>query len=281
LFYFQINNGDWAKGTAHLSAVEEGILFRLKRLYADTEKPLPSDLAAVYRLARARDRAEKQAVVAMLAEQFVLADGGYSNVELDAQIERYRAKNTKAKASANARWQHKTDDANAMRTHADNDANAMQTDMRTHSERNADAMLTVNRKPETENRKPKTHTTQPATTVDTTDAGFVCFWEKYPATKRKVGKDQCLKLWVANNLDAKQAQIMAALNEDIASEEWTKDEGLFVCKPLTWLSEERYERETPTQPPKPVCKVCGDPATYKRDGSEYCRTHFMDSRDED
>jgi uncharacterized protein YdaU (DUF1376 family) len=280
LFYFQINIGDWAKRTAHLTAFEEGILFRLVRLYADTEKPLPSEVAAVYRLARARGRAEKQAVDAMLAEQFVLADGGYSNVELDAQIERYRAKTSKAKASAKARWQPAGMDASAMPTHAEIDATAMQTDMRTHAESHADAMLTVNRKPETENRKPKTHTTQPATTVDTTDAGFVCFWDKYPRITRRVGRDQCWKLWKEKNLDSMLEKILVVLAEDSTSEQWTKDEGRYVPKPFTWLSEGHYQREAATPPPKPVCRACGNPHVVHSIGTSwYCKDHSRAAMD--
>ena len=266
MLYFQEHVGDEATRTAHLSMAEEGAYSRLKRRYAATEKPLPADKQALYRLARASTQADKRAVDTILGELFVLTDGGYSIVQLDAQIKHYRVKSSKAKSSAEARWHPAGMDAMAMQLHAEIDATAM---------------LTDNRKPETENRKPKTHTTQPATTVDATSTGFVCFWEKYPATKRKVGREQCLTQWIANNLDAKRAQIMAALDEDLASAEWGTDEGRYIPKPAKWLSEQRYERETPTQPLKPVCTVCGDPATYKRDGSEYCRTHFMDSRDED
>jgi len=134
--YYEHHLGDYAQATAHLSFVEDAAYSRLIRKYYATERPLPVDLAAVQRLVGARDKDEKSAVETVLREFFELLDDGWHNKRCDEEIARYRDKQTKARRSAEARWnrdtQHTDGIADAMRTHSE--GNAHQTpDTRHHT----------------------------------------------------------------------------------------------------------------------------------------------------
>lgn len=272
-----MNLGDWAKLTAHLTPIEEAFLFRLVRLCADSEKALSTDHATLYRLVRATSRADRAAVDAMLKEQFTLAEAGYTNADIDAQLTRYREKNSKARASAEARWRGKSHGVGSMHSHSRTDASAM----RTHSERNADAMLTVNRKPKTVNRKPKKETTSHVDAGAMELPGFVMFWDRYPATRRKIGREQCLDLWRTNDLEQLKDLVLNSLAEDVACDEWLAKDGLYIPKPLTWLSERRYERTSQPSKTPQSCVVCGAVAGYKWDGKDLCQEHFRSYKDDD
>lgn len=133
--YVELHLGDWAGAVAHLSLVEEAVYLRLLRRYYTDEKPLPADVAACQRLAGARTDDERQAVIEVLREFFVLADDGHRNKRADAEIAKVYAKKGKAAASAKARW-----DAVASSKAMQSDANASTSDadaMRSHSEGNA------------------------------------------------------------------------------------------------------------------------------------------------
>lgn len=123
--YYEHHIGDYAQATAHLSFIEDAAYSRLIRKYYAEEKPLPADLKAVQRLVGARTKEERQAVSDILDEFFELEDDGWHNKRCDAEIARYRGKQDKARASAEARWSKRN--APAMRTHDENDANAMRT----------------------------------------------------------------------------------------------------------------------------------------------------------
>ena len=91
------------------------------------------------RLVGARTKEERQAVADIPDEFFEQEADGWHNKRCDAEIARYRGKQDKARASAEARWSKRN--APAMRTHSETDANASTGNdadaMRTHSERNA------------------------------------------------------------------------------------------------------------------------------------------------
>jgi uncharacterized protein YdaU (DUF1376 family) len=120
--YYEHHIGDFTQATAHLSFVEDAAYSRLIRKYYAEERPLPADIKAVQRLTGARTKEERQAIADMLHEFFHLEEDGWHNKRCDAEIARYRGKQEKARASAEARWSKRN--APAMRTHSENDANA-------------------------------------------------------------------------------------------------------------------------------------------------------------
>lgn len=134
--YYEHHIGDYDEATAHLTACEDGIYSRLIRKYMATERALPADLKALQRLVRARTRDEKAAVQTVLDEFFELREDGWHQHRCDETIERYRDKQEKARASAEARWGYK-------RSQSDGNANASEENhadaMRSHTEENADS----------------------------------------------------------------------------------------------------------------------------------------------
>lgn len=152
--YYEHHIGDYAQATAHLSFVEDAAYCRLIRKYYAEEKPLPADLKAVQRLVGARTKEERQAVSDILDEFFLLEDDGWRNRRCDAEIARYRGKQDKARASAEARWSKRN--APAMRTHYETDADAM----RTQCERNA------HQSPVTRHQTPDIKTVSVSSVVD-------------------------------------------------------------------------------------------------------------------
>jgi uncharacterized protein YdaU (DUF1376 family) len=102
--YVERHFGDWARDTAHLSMLEEGAYNRLVDLYYVRETPLPIDLTACCRLARAMTASERAAVKSVLAEFFDQTDDGWTHKRCDREIDRFRTKSGKASASAKARW---------------------------------------------------------------------------------------------------------------------------------------------------------------------------------
>jgi len=72
---------------------------------------------------------------------------------------------------------------------------------------------------------------------------FDLFWEAYP---RKVGKQECLKIW----LNPKKKEIRPSIEELVRalkiqkqSEDWTKENGRYIPHPSTWLNQGRWDDE--------------------------------------
>ena len=69
------------------------------------------------------------------------------------------------------------------------------------------------------------------------------FWSLYP---RKVGKQAALKAWRKIRPDADlHAKIVAAVNSQKTTEQWTIENGRFVPNPTTWLNQGRWDDELP------------------------------------
>ena len=88
--YYKRHLGDYAASTAHLNALEHGVLTLLLDLYYATEKPLPKDY--IYRCAKARTKREKAAVDRVLSEFFVLTESGWIQRRADKEIEKAKQK---------------------------------------------------------------------------------------------------------------------------------------------------------------------------------------------
>jgi uncharacterized protein YdaU (DUF1376 family) len=125
LNYYPLHIGDYLRDTSHLSMLEDGAYRRMLDLYYASERPLPLNLDGLYRLLRAKSKAERDAVDTVLAEFFRRQDGGWHNARADEEIARAREKSGKAKVSADKRWK------------SERTANASPGAMPTHSEGNA------------------------------------------------------------------------------------------------------------------------------------------------
>ena len=69
--------------------------------------------------------------------------------------------------------------------------------------------------------------------------GFDAFWEAYP---RKTNRDKARHAWEKLHPDAElQRLILAAIEEQRHSSQWTRDNGEYIPHPSTWLNGHRWE----------------------------------------
>ena len=74
------------------------------------------------------------------------------------------------------------------------------------------------------------------------DSLFERFWKCYP---NKVGKDAAKKSFDKRKPDDELlGQMMAALENQKASDKWTKDNGQYIPNPATWLNQGRWKDES-------------------------------------
>lgn len=92
---------------------------------------------------------------------------------------------------------------------------------------------------------PISKTRRSSASADSLSDGFKAFWSVYPAKKAKA---VAAKAWAKLQPDEQmQAAILAGVERDKGSEQWTRDGGRFVPHPATWLNGRRWEDEAPTQ----------------------------------
>lgn len=169
--YFEHHIGDFLKKTAHLSIVEEGVYRRLLDRYYISEQPLPANVRECCKLARATSKAERDAVADVLKEFFTLEEDGHHQKRADEEIARFKDKQRKAKASADARWSNRQgqSEGNA-NAYTNAYTNASEETMRTHSEGNA-----TRARPHTPHTNPQTPEEEKDTRTDVaTDGARVC-----------------------------------------------------------------------------------------------------------
>lgn len=80
--------------------------------------------------------------------------------------------------------------------------------------------------------------------------GFLDFWQAYPAGPRKVAKKQCLDKWARYECADHAAHILAHVQWMKTQPDWLKDNGAFVCAPMVYLNQRRWEDWTP-EPERP------------------------------
>lgn len=210
MYYYQHHIGDYRRDTSHLTILEHGAYRQLLDLYYISEKPLDAN---ALRLVCARSSDEVKAVEQILCEFFTLKNGKYYHKRCEDEILRFHSKSTKAKESANIRWN---------KNNNLQDANALQTD----SETNANAMLTINHKPLTNNH-----------IIYTPE--FEQFWIAYP---KKTGKDIAFKSW--KKLRPRIDDVMFSLSWQKESKQWVEG---FIPNPSTYLNQGRWKDEPSEQ----------------------------------
>ena len=103
-----------------------------------------------------------------------------------------------------------------------------------------------NKEPEPEPKKKNTpKPPRSSAGADSLPDGFEQFWAAYPAKK---AKPAAVKAWAKLHPDEQmQAEILAAIERERRSEQWTRDGGRFIPHPTTWLNQRRWEDEVPAQ----------------------------------
>jgi hypothetical protein len=97
---------------------------------------------------------------------------------------------------------------------------------------------------------------------------FDVFWAACP---RKVGKGAAEKSWrkIAPD-EALTMQIVKAMTEQRACEQWTRDDGKFIPHPATWLNRKGWLDEMPAEVDYGRCHYCTLPAIGRRNERAHC-----------
>ena len=92
--------------------------------------------------------------------------------------------------------------------------------------------------------------------------GFPEFWQAWPSGPRKVAKKQCLDKWARYECAYAATLIVQHVEWMKAQDEWLRDNGRFICAPLVYLNQQRWDGWTPVAvPTRPAI----DPALAKLD----------------
>jgi uncharacterized protein YdaU (DUF1376 family) len=216
--YYEHHIGDYAAATAHLSLTEDAVYSRMLRRYYLTEAPLPVEKGAVARLVGARTPEEVAAVDVVLAEFFRLADDGWHQKRCDEDIAKFRDKQGKARASAEARWN--------VKPGCERNANASET----HSERKA-------------HQSPDTNHQQEQKQELSTASPFERWWTVYP---KKSARKAVEARWNRRGLDSIADQLIAdVLNRKANDDKWLQG---FAPEPMTYINQDRWNDDVRSAP---------------------------------
>lgn len=80
--------------------------------------------------------------------------------------------------------------------------------------------------------------------------GFIDWWLTYPSNSRKVAKQQCLDKWARYECASSASHILAHTQWMKTQPDWMKDNGAFICAPLVYLNQRRWEDWQP-EPERP------------------------------
>lgn len=223
--------GDIQRKTGHLSCAEMGAYDRLlDHIYA-TEQPLPGDLDACCRIARAMDRGERKAVESVLEQFFSRVDGVYTNDRACYEIRKARPKMEAARANGakggrpSGTQQKPSGLADGLPAGTQDEpiSKAPQTQTQSSSSLRSE-----------EHPKPRR---RGRGSVELPE--FERFWQAYP---RKIAKQAAAKAFAQARPDAELLNtILAAVADQARSEQWLKEGGRYVPHAATWLNGRRWE----------------------------------------
>ena len=225
MHYFSLHIGDYRRDTMNLDFDEHGIYLLMIQEYMLNETLFSNDLSEVYWELGLKSEKNKEICKNLLKKFFIQTKKGYKHKRCDEEIAKYRDKSDKARNSASMRWDSKRN-ANAMRTHSEGNANHKPI-TNTHK---PITNIHIKSKPLSENR-----TGEVITNIEN---DFNTFWEAYPKKKgRKDAKKHWLK--IKPNLET----VLQALDWQVKSDDWVKENGEYIPMGSTYVSKERWEDE--------------------------------------
>jgi uncharacterized protein YdaU (DUF1376 family) len=220
--------GDFQRDTGHLSLTERGAYLCLMHHYYATEKPLPNDHAALCRIAGALEKAERDAVRAVMAF-FTPVDSGLMHSRIEAELQRAGdvantnreialAREAKRRAEREERSEHE------------------QSTKRAQSVPRSDHEQSTNQTPDTKKTVSKPSASHPP--AGGLAAGFDEFWLAWPKGERKQDKAKCLDYWKRNGLAEIAETVLADVRLKRGTRKWADG---FIEAPLVYLRGKRWE----------------------------------------
>lgn len=244
--YFEFYPGDYSRDTRHCSLAEHGAFLLLLSAYYATEKPLPADYVALYRICSAMTPEEQAAVRTVADAFFPLADDGLRhNKRADEEIPKALARIETARANGGrgGRPPKKPKENPAGFDPVNQDETQPVSGSKPSGVPAGKAPQTPYTKKEQEQDQEPPHTPRKRgdgggrrLQVVKAEDRFAEFWQAYP---RKVAKPAAEKAWrkVAGDADA----IMAGLRRQSGCDDWQREGGRFIPHPATWLNGRRWE----------------------------------------
>lgn len=236
--YYPHHIGDYITATAHLTMVEDGAYRRLLDLYYSTEKALPTDRKAVYRLARARAKDEQQAVDVILDEFFEETNAGWAHSRCDEEIAKasVAAERARANGKKGGRPLKQKPTANPEETQPVISGLSEHNLEGTHEEpaNNPEAKPPI--------PIPIPNIKDTSARADHAGIRFHDFWDCWPRTDRKTAKAECLKRWKLRALDANADQILSHLTAMKSTKKWQDG---YEPAPLTYINQRHWEDGMP------------------------------------
>jgi uncharacterized protein YdaU (DUF1376 family) len=206
MHYYPFNVKDYTYDTQHLTLAEHGALRLLIDRIHLIEKPLDSDETNLFRLMRIEKDEDKEIVRRMLKEFFIKKKNGWTHVQSEADIRKYKNRSDKGKRGAEARWD---------------------------KESHASALPTNNQEPITKNQEPKN-------TVSIEDESFLktfkTFWEKYP---NKSNEAEAERQWLITKPPIDD--VLKALSWHNSSDEWGRENGRYIPKPANYILNKKWK----------------------------------------
>lgn len=229
--------GDYAKDTAHLSLAEHGAYTLLLDHYYATEQPLPADYQALYRICRAFDKKEQEAVRSVADVYFPVNDeGGRINPRAEKQLsdDTNRVESARVNGKKGGRPKKQTQPVNEKQTEKEPEKNPLGFDSETQQEPNTKAHHSQSQNKE----KPS------SPDADFAGLRFQEFWEAWPKTERRTAKAECLKKWKLRHLDAIADRVLEHVKAMKTTKKWQDG---FEPAPLTYINQKHWEDGLPNQ----------------------------------
>jgi uncharacterized protein YdaU (DUF1376 family) len=212
--WFPFYSGDYGRKTAHLSVVENGAyLLLLIHCYA-TGRLLPSEKAALYRIARAHDDVERGAVDSVVGQFFVLQEGGYHNSRADAELAKRSELKERLSDSGRRGAQKKWGTNGRANGQASGEANGK-------AIREANSLSMANPQPQPQEEKKNISAPKKPVRAYNEPPGFLRFWEAYP---RKIDRKEAAQIWTKAGLEIFTDQILAGLARWTTCEQWQSEQ---------------------------------------------------------
>lgn len=93
--------------------------------------------------------------------------------------------------------------------------------------------------------------------------GFPEWWKAWPTNSRKVAKQQCLDKWARFECASSYSLILAHTEWMKTQPDWMKDNGAFVCAPLVYLNQRRWEDWEMPAPAAPKHNILAELKAHK------------------
>lgn len=240
MHYYQFNIGDYHCHTAHLDPLEDIAYRRMMDWCYLHESPLPDDIDEIAKKIRMRTHCE--CIANVLREFFFLTDEGWSNARILKEVNAFKAKSDKAKASARARWDKKPSKINKK----DSDANALRTECEgnaKHKTRTTKQELLTNKviKESTKEKKPRKMKPEK----------FKQFFDIYPAHRKGGTSASAWKAWQSEGLGEESAALALLWLQNAAMNDqgWGVDGGgQFVLGITKFIRDQQWLTPIPSKP---------------------------------